>query len=119
MIIAHQPRRDYDIAFLEPVVHYLDVWYVLGPFRGIDIAASTMVEIVIAGDKIESVECCAKFFQGAETVLQGLHVDRSTVMAPVAKEHAGLATLRSSSGDEPVYESLTVLIVQQAVAFQA
>ncbi len=41
------------------------------------------------------------------------------MMAPVAQEHAGFTTLLSGSGDEPVYESLAVLIVQGTVGFQA
>ena len=40
-------------------------------------------------------------------------------MAPVAQEHAGFAAFLSGSGDEPINESLAVLIVQGTVAFQS
>ncbi len=119
MIIANQPWSDHNIILLEPVVDDDDIGYMSGPFCGVDVSTVSVVEIVIARDEIESFKCRTELFQGTQAVLQGLHVDRRSVMAPVAKEHAGFAAMFSGSGDEPVDKSLTVLIVYEAIALQS
>jgi hypothetical protein len=74
---------------------------------------------VIARDEIESIKCRTQLFQGTQTVLQSLHVDAGSVMAPVSQEHTGFAALLSGSGDEPINKSFTILVMQGTVGFQS
>ena len=60
---------------------------------------------------------------GAQLNLAGnkgtLVSDGRTLMAPVAQEHAGFTTIGLGSGNKPVNEIATVLIVDKTVGFKA
>jgi hypothetical protein len=74
---------------------------------------------MIAWDKIKAVKGRTQLFQATQAVLQGLHVYGSTLMAPVAQEHASFATVFLSSLYKPINEICTILIVHQTVALEA
>jgi len=119
VIISDQPGRDHYIAFLEPVVADDDVGYVPGPGRTMDVTPVSVVEIMIARYEVELVKRPAQSFQGLQAKVQGLEIDAGPVMVPVAQEQTGLAAVLATSLDDPIHETGAVLIVQQAVRFQA
>ena len=49
MIIAHQPRRDDDIAFFKPIIDDMDVGQVSRPGCPVYVSAIAIVKIVITG----------------------------------------------------------------------
>jgi hypothetical protein len=51
--------------------------------------------------------------------MQGLQIDGSTLMMPIAQEHAGFTTVGPGCGYEPIYKITTVLIVQQTVRLES
>jgi hypothetical protein len=70
---------------------------------------------VIAWNKIKSIKRGTQLFQATQTVLQSLHVDGRTLMAPVAQKHAGFTPIGPGSGNKPINEVTAILIVNQAV----
>jgi hypothetical protein len=100
---------------LKPIVNNLYVGYVPCPFGTIDITLVSVVQVVIAGNKVKAIKRLAQFFQTPETVLQGLHVQRRTLMTPVAQEHAGFTTVLLGRVYKPINKITTVLIVDKTV----
>ena len=78
-----------------------------------------VVEIVIAGNKKELRKCLTQTLQGFETEVQGLQIDRSTMMMPVAQKKPCVTIVRLCSSNDPVHKLQTVLIVQHTVGFQS
>lgn len=54
-----------------------------------------------------------------QTELQGLHVDGSSMVTPVAQEHASLAPLCFGSGNKPINEITAIFVVRHTVGFQS
>jgi hypothetical protein len=111
VVITHQPGRDYDIAFLQPIVADNDVGYVPGPGRTVDVTPIPIVEIVVARYEVELIKRPAQSFQGLQAKVQGLEIDAGPVMVPVAQEQTGLAAVLATSLDDPIHKTGAVLIV--------
>ena len=118
VIIGHQPRCYDHITTLEPIVADVDIGDVSRPGRAVDVTPIPIVEIVIAGYEVELVKGPAQLLQTAQTEVQGMQVNRRTMVVPIAQEHAGVTALLPGQRNSPIYESFAVLIVQEAIALE-
>lgn len=119
VIVAHQPGCYDHISLFKPVIADVDVGYVPGPCCPMYVAPISVVEIVVSGNEIELIKSPAQSLQGLQTEIQGLEIDRGPVMMPVAQEKSCFAVVCLGQFYGPVHEIGTVLIVLQAVGFQA
>jgi hypothetical protein len=111
VIISHQPRCYDHITFVQPIVADVYVGYVPGPGRAVYVAAISVVEIVIARYEIELIERLAQSFQGPQAEVQGLEVDRRSMVVPIAQEQTSLAAMLTPDFDHPIHETGAVLVV--------
>ena len=119
MIVAYQPRCNYDIAFLEPVIADGDVRDMPGPSSTVNIALISIIEIMIARYKKELRKVLTETLQGQQTEVEGLQINRGSMMMPVPQEQASVAIVCFGSLDNPIHKGQTVLVVNQAVGFQS
>ena len=56
VVITNQPRAQYNIILLKPIVADMQVWNVLGPLKTVDITLVTIVQVMVASDKVSNVK---------------------------------------------------------------
>jgi hypothetical protein len=88
------------------------------PFNTLDITLVAIIQVVIAGNKIYLAKVVIHVLQCSETVVQGDNIQAGSVVVPISKKHAGLATFRSCLGSGPLHKVQAVLVVSDTVAFE-
>jgi hypothetical protein len=119
MIVGYKPRGNSDIAAAEPVVAYLHPGKVFGPLYALYVSVVSIIQIVVARNKIHLFKIVIHVLQCLETVVQRDNVETGSIVVPVAQEQAGLATLFSGLGRGPLHKVQAVLVVLSAVAFES
>jgi hypothetical protein len=115
MIITTQPRSDNHIAVREPIITYLNVGEMSGPFNTWDIPLVTIIQIMVSRNKINVFKIIIEMLQCSQAVVQRDDVETGTVVVPIAQEQTGFATLLLGFGSGPFDEGQTVLVVLSAV----
>jgi hypothetical protein len=111
MIITTQPRSDNHIAAREPIIAYLNVGEMSGPFNTLDIPLVTIIQIMVSRNKINVFKIIIEMLQCPQAVVQRDNVETGPIVVPITQEQTGLTTLFLSSGSGPFHEAQAIVIV--------